>query len=77
MWNSFPPVMFAEPSICRMYHWPRVSFSVSSSVNVATPVGKCPQKMIEYAQMLRTRLAVALAASVARNCGPVSAGKST
>ncbi|SLA06050.1 Uncharacterised protein [Mycobacteroides abscessus subsp. abscessus] len=74
MWNRLLPVMFAEPSICRRYHWPRVSSLHSSAVNVCAPVGKWPQKMIEYAHRLRTRLALALPSSVGRKNGPDSAG---
>jgi hypothetical protein len=38
---------------------------------------KWPQKMIEYAHTLRTRLAVMLPASVDTNSGPVSSGNTT
>ena len=41
-----------------MYQSPRVSPSISSSVNVSTPSGKWPQKMTECAQTLRMALAV-------------------
>ena len=40
-----PALKLAEPSICRRYHSPRVSFANSSTVNFSAPSGKCPQKM--------------------------------
>ena len=70
MWNSLPPVRFAEPSSWRWYHSPRVSFSVSSSENSCVPSGKWPQKMIMNDHRLRFRFATALPASVSGADGP-------
>ncbi len=79
--RSGPPERFAEPSICRTYHCPRVSPSSCSSGNVSTPSGKCPQKITACAQRLRTQFATKLAAMLATtDWGPdttESAGKST
>ena len=62
------PEMFAEPSIWRRYHCALVSPGSSDGCSkVSTPSGKCPHMMIEWLHTLRTRLAVALAASVVRN----------
>ena len=69
-WNSLPPSMLAEPSSWRRYHWPRVSSSVSSSVNSCVPSGKWPQKMIMNDHRLRVRLAMALPASTSGSDGP-------
>ena len=51
------PEMFAEPSIWRRYHSPRVSPLIEVFSKVSTPSGKCPQMMTEWVQRLRTRLA--------------------
>ena len=66
--------MFAEPSIWRRYHSPRVSPSIERFSNVCTPSGKCPHMITECDQRLRTTLAVKFAASVGRNDGPDSSG---
>src|SRR3954471_25035280 len=71
---AFEPEMFAEPSIWRRYHSPRVSPSIDFFSNVSTPSGKCPQRMTEFDHRFRTMLAVKLAASVDRNDGPDSSG---
>ena len=71
------PEMFAEPSICRTYHSPRVSPSIDVFSNVSTPSGKCPHMITECDHRLRTTLAVKLAASVGRNDGPDSSGCTT
>jgi hypothetical protein len=77
MWKRRPPLRLAEPSSWRWYHWPRVSFAVSSSLNSCVPSGKWPQKMIVNDQRLRTMLAVALPASGKTKSGPERAGKRT
>ena len=68
------PLMLAEPSIWRRYHSPRVSPSIELRSKVSTPSGKWPHMMTEWVHRLRTRLAVAFAASVLRNDGPDSSG---
>ena len=54
---------------------PRVSLRVCSTENSCVPSGKCPQKMIEYAHTLRTRLAVMLPANTKGANGPASSGR--
>ena len=71
------PSMLAAPSIWRRYHSPRVSPSIEVFSKVSTPSGKWPHMMTVCVQRLRTRLAVALAASVCRNDGPDSSGCTT
>src|SRR4029079_6255006 len=71
---AFDPEMFAEPSIWRTYHSPRVSPSIDVRSNVSTPSGKWPQLITDGDQRLRTTLAGKLAASVGRNDGPDSSG---
>ena len=66
--------MFAEPSIWRRYHSPRLSPSIDVFSKVWTPSGKCPHMMTECDHRLRTTLAVKFAARVGRNEGPESAG---
>jgi hypothetical protein len=66
--------MFAEPSIWRRYHSPRVSPSIEERSKVSTPSGKCPHMITECDHRLRTTLAVKFAARVGRNEGPDSAG---
>ena len=61
--------MFAEPTIWRTYHSPRVSPSIEVFENVATPSGKCPHMITECVHTLRTRLATTLAVRVAANAG--------
>ncbi len=68
------PLMFAEPIIWRRYHWPRVSPLIDRRSKTCTPSGKCPHMITEWDQMLRTRFAVNVAASVVRNDGPDSSG---
>ncbi len=77
MCMALEPEMLAEPSIWRRYHSPRVSPSIDFFSKVSTPSGKCPQRMTELDQRLRTRLAVKLAASVDRKFGPDSSGWAT
>lgn len=72
--TSGPPGMLPEPSIWRTYHWPLVSFSIDSALNVWMPAGKWPQKMTLCAHRLRTRLAVAFAAWVGSTEGRSAAG---
>ena len=69
--------MFAEPSIWRRYHSPRVSPSIELFAKVCTPSGKCPHMITECVHRLRTTLAVALAVSVVNAEGPDSSGCST
>ncbi len=69
--------MLAAPSIWRRYHSPRVSPSIEVFSKVSTPSGKCPHMITEWVHRLRTRFAVAFAASVGRNDGPDSSGCTT
>ena len=71
------PVMFAEPSIWRRYHSPRVSPSIEVFSKVSTPSGKWPHMITECVHRLRTRFAVTFAASVVRKDGPESSGCTT
>src|SRR6476661_5134418 len=71
---AFDPEMFAEPSICRTYHSPRVSPSIDVRSNVSTPSGKWPHMITECDQRLRTTLAVKFAARVGSAEGPDSNG---
>ena len=56
---------------------PRVSSSVSSIGELLDALGKWPQKMIMYDQMLRIRLAVRLPAKTHGANGPASSGNAT
>ena len=69
--------MFAEPSIWRRYHSPRVSPSIEVFSKVSTPSGKWPHMITECVQTLRTTLAVKLAPSVVSAEGPESSGCTT
>ena len=71
------PLMLAEPSIWRRYHSPRVSPLIERRSKVSTPSGKWPHMMTEWVHRLRTRLAVAFAASVVSADGPDSSGCTT
>ena len=63
--------MLAEPSSCRKYQPPRdLVGDLLLGEGARRPSGKWPQKMIVNVQRLRTRLAVALPASVSRADGP-------
>src|SRR3954452_21879319 len=64
------PEMFAEPSIWRRYHSPRVSPSMDLFSKVATPSGNCPDMITECVHRFRPFLAVKFAARVGRNDGP-------
>jgi len=72
----FEPSKLAEPSSCRRYQPARVSRLISSSLKVAVPSGKCPQKITAKDHTLRARLATALPASTGSAPGPASSGKS-
>ena len=68
--NAGPASKLALPSICRRYHSPLVSPTMSVLVNFSAPSGKWPQKMTALDQMLRMMLATALAFSVDLNVAP-------
>ena len=76
--SAGPLSKLALPSICRRYHWPLVSPTMSVLVNFSAPSGKWPQKITAFAHTLRITLATALAFSVDLNVAPgdsdVSAG---
>ena len=62
--SAGPALKLALPSICRRYHCPFDSPTMSVLVNFSAPSGKWPQKITALAHRLRMTLATALAFSV-------------